>query len=112
MRADRGGSLNGSQEQESTRRGFLEPYQLGLPGTHDEAHPVRSLSRLYCQARLPLFPLAQMHAAGTWVVQVPGSVLASPRAGQLLCGTSWQLCCGVSGHGMGLRVQSEESGGA
>jgi hypothetical protein len=29
---------------------FKEPFQRGLPGTHDEAHPVRSLTRLYSQA--------------------------------------------------------------
>ena len=101
MRADRGKSLNGSQEQEPTRRGFLEPYQLGLPGTHDEAHPVRSLSRLYCQARLPLFPL----------LSAPCCPCKTSMSGPV-CLPSDLLHCGVSGHGVGLRVQSEESGGA
>jgi hypothetical protein len=31
---------------------FEEPHQRGMPGTHDEARPVRSLDRLYSQALL------------------------------------------------------------
>jgi hypothetical protein len=60
---------------------FEEPHQRGLPGTHDEARPVRSLDRLYSQALL-VAPRLRTRAAAWAATASPGSAMRPAQAAE------------------------------